>query len=200
MALNNGAALTPTLEVGWRHDGGDAETGHGLDVGGGLLWSAPVPGISAEITIRRLLMHEAAGFDDWSVSGTVRYDPNASSEHGLSASLTSSVGRPPLDGPGTLLERETVAGLASSNSSRGEQLTAEAAYGFPILGGRFTGTPWVSAGLLENGRDYRIGYRISPARQLGPHKHIGIEGIWQERVYGGVAAKHAIRLQLAMGW
>ena len=30
------AALVPTLEVGLRHDGGDAETGFGLDFEGGL--------------------------------------------------------------------------------------------------------------------------------------------------------------------
>ena len=129
----------------------------------GLLWSAPVPGISAEIVIRRVLMHEAVGFNDWSVSGLVRYDPNPSSERGLSASLTSSIGRPSLDGANALLERETMAGLASFNTSHGGQLTAEAAYGFPILGGRFTGAPWVGMGLLESGRDYRVGYRISPA-------------------------------------
>ena len=31
-----GGALSPRLEVGVRHDGGDAETGFGLDLGGGL--------------------------------------------------------------------------------------------------------------------------------------------------------------------
>ena len=42
-----------------------------MDIGGGLLWSAPLPEVSsAEIVIRRLLMHEAVGFNDWSVSGT----------------------------------------------------------------------------------------------------------------------------------
>ena len=32
-------SLRPSVEVGLRHDGGDAETGAGLDVGGGLVVS-----------------------------------------------------------------------------------------------------------------------------------------------------------------
>ena len=39
VGLGGGATLTPSLEVGVRHDGGDAETGFGLDLGGGLAWS-----------------------------------------------------------------------------------------------------------------------------------------------------------------
>ena len=31
-----GGTFVPVLEVGLRHDGGDAETGFGIDVGGGL--------------------------------------------------------------------------------------------------------------------------------------------------------------------
>ena len=198
VALKNGGRLTPKFDIGLRYDGGDAQNGLGMDMGAGLLWSTPLPDLSAEIVVRRVLAHEAPGFNDWSVSGLVRYDPSPSSERGLSASLTSSIGRPSLAGASALLERETVAGLASSSTSRGGQLSAEAAYGFPILGGRFTGTPWVRAGLLESGRDYQVGYRISPAGQFG--SHLGIEGMRRETDDGDAAAEHAIGLQLALGW
>ena len=40
--------LVPRLEIGVRHDGGDAETGFGLDLGGGLAWSDPATGVRAE--------------------------------------------------------------------------------------------------------------------------------------------------------
>ena len=109
VVLKNGGTLTPKFEIGWRYDGGGAETGLGMDVGGGLLWSAPVSGISAEIVVRRVLMHEATGFNDWSVSGLVRYDPNPSSERGAALALRSSIGPPSLDGANALLERETMA-------------------------------------------------------------------------------------------
>ena len=198
LALKNGGRLTPKFEIGLRYDGGDAQNGLGMDMGAGLLWSTPLPDVSAEIVVRRVLAHEAPGFNDWSVSGLVRYDPRPSGQRGLSASLTSSIGRPSLDGASGLLERETVAGLASSDTSHGGQLTAEAAYGFPILRGRFTGTPWVRAELLENGRGYRVGCRISPAGQLG--SHIGIEGMRRENDDGDAVAEHAIGLRIALGW
>ena len=39
-----GRSLTPTLEVGLRHDWGDAETGFGLELGGRVQYVGPAPG------------------------------------------------------------------------------------------------------------------------------------------------------------
>ena len=39
--LEDGSVLTPVLEVGFRHDGGDAETGFGADLGGGFVLENP---------------------------------------------------------------------------------------------------------------------------------------------------------------
>ena len=117
-ALINGSALTPKLEIGLRHDGGDAETGWGVDVGGGLVWSAPARGVSVEFEARSLIGHQVDALRDWGVSGQVRYDPNPSSDRGLSASLKSSIGSPPLDGAGALLRRETLAGLVTHDALR----------------------------------------------------------------------------------
>ena len=200
VVLKYGGTLTPRFEIGWRYDGGDAETGLGVDIGGGLVWWAPAGGITAEIEVRRVLIHEATGFNDWNVSGLVRYDPNPFSERGASVALRSSIGPPSFGTANSLLERETLVGLASSSTSDRGQLTAEAAYGFPILGGRFTGAPWVGAGLLESGRDYRVGYRISPVGQFGSHMQIGIEGMRWENDYGDAVAEHAIGLRFALGW
>ena len=36
----NGATFTPSAEIGLRHDGGDAETGTGVEIGGGLRYIA----------------------------------------------------------------------------------------------------------------------------------------------------------------
>ena len=40
--LADGGRLRPSVEVGLRHDGGDGETGTGVDLGGGLRWADPV--------------------------------------------------------------------------------------------------------------------------------------------------------------
>ena len=38
LATQGGGSFVPSLEVGVRHDGGDAETGFGVDIGAGLAW------------------------------------------------------------------------------------------------------------------------------------------------------------------
>ena len=59
LGTDGGSTFVPTLEVGLRHDGGDAETGFGVDVGGGLAWTDPGLRISAEVRARGMLSHEA---------------------------------------------------------------------------------------------------------------------------------------------
>ena len=197
--LKNGTMLTPRFELGLRHDGGDAETGLGVEVGGGLIWSVPARGLSVELEARSLVAHQVAGFRDWSISGLVSFDPHPSSDRGLSASLRSSIGLASLAGTDALLGRETLAELAARDASRGGRLAAEAAYGFPILGGRFTGAPWAGAGVLESGRDYRVGYRISSARLSDADMRFGIEGMRRESD-GDAATEHAVNLRFAMRW
>ena len=87
-----GGALTPRLEAGGRHDGGDAETGFGLDLGGGLAWAHPASGISADLSGRGLLTHEAGGFRDRGLSGSFAWDPGQGSGRGPKLALTQTLG------------------------------------------------------------------------------------------------------------
>ena len=84
-ALEGGASVTPELEGGVRHDGGDAETGFGLELGAGLKWSAPGLRLSGNVGVRGLVVHEAADFEKWTVSGSVRHAPATSSGRGPDA-------------------------------------------------------------------------------------------------------------------
>jgi len=52
--LPNDASILPSLEVSIRHDGGDAETGFGLELGTSIVWHDPERGISAELRGRSL--------------------------------------------------------------------------------------------------------------------------------------------------
>ena len=54
---------TPSAEVGLCHDGGDAETGTGVEVGAGLQYTAGTLTIEAEA--RTLVAHEASGYEEW---------------------------------------------------------------------------------------------------------------------------------------
>ena len=198
MILHSGSALTPMLEIGLRHDAGDAETGWGMEVGGGFAWSAAVPGLAVELEARSLVGHHESSFRDWSLSGLLRYDPNPLSGLGLSASLRSSLGTDTWNGAEALLRSYTPAQFTARGEGGNGEVAAEAAYGFAILGGRFTGAPWIGAAVLEHRHDYRLGYRISPARHSGSAVSIDIAGV--RRKYANAQAEQAIRMRLEMPW
>ena len=84
--------LTPRVEAGARHDGGDAETGAGMDLGVGIKWDAPVYGLSLDVAGRMLILHENEDFADRGISAAVVFDPNPESERGPSLSLRQALG------------------------------------------------------------------------------------------------------------
>ena len=109
--------MTPRLEVGLRRDDGDAETGFGLDLGGGLAWSDPARGLTAEVRGRGLLTHAAAGFRAQGFPGSLTWDPRLDSERGLSLTLGQTVGAAASGGMDALLGRNILAGLAANDDS-----------------------------------------------------------------------------------
>ncbi len=168
--FEDAAVLTPRLEVGVRHDGGDAETGFGLDVGGGLAWSDPQRGMSAEFRGRGLVGHESKGFRDVGLSGSLSWDPKPDSDRGTSLTLTQTFGEASSGGVNALFERSTLAGLAVDDNGRsgtGQELFTQRhlelkiGYGFPAFGDRFTQTPELGVGLTDYGRNYSLGWRLS---------------------------------------
>ena len=72
VGFDGGATLTPSLEVGVRHDGGDAETGFGLDLGIGLALSDPERGLQAEMRGRGLTRPRVGGLPRPRLLGFVR--------------------------------------------------------------------------------------------------------------------------------
>ena len=69
-AWAEGRSLTPTMEVGLRHDWGDAETGFGLELGGRVQYADPSLGLTIEGTVRGLLAHEDSDYEEWGASGS----------------------------------------------------------------------------------------------------------------------------------
>ena len=141
MRLGAGAALTPSVEVGLRRDGGDAERGFGVDVGAGLGWSDRRRGLEAELRGRGLLTHEDGSFGERGLSGSLSWDPRPGSALGPTFTLSRSVGGSVTGGMDALLGRETMAGLAAGDNG-GElsrRLEATVGYGIPVFGGRFIG-------------------------------------------------------------
>ena len=85
-------SLTPSVELGLRQDGGDAETGAGMDIGGGLAFTDTVIGLSLDVRVRTLLVHQAEGFTDRGMSLSFGWDASPSSPPGLTATMAPSWG------------------------------------------------------------------------------------------------------------
>lgn len=83
--------FAPMLEVGVRVDGGDAETGTGFEVGGGLKYSNEAYGLSIEGTARVLVSHRDTALSEWGVGGALLFQPGGPDE-GLSVRMGTSWG------------------------------------------------------------------------------------------------------------
>ena len=165
--FDGGFTLTPSLEIGVRHDGGDAETGFGLDLGGGLALSDPKRGLQAELRGRGLLTHESKGFRDLGFSGSLAWEGNPGSDRGAKLRLTQTVGGSSSGGADALLSRTTLEGLAANDDGAGgddelksRRLELKFGYGLSAFGDRFTWTPEVGVDLSDTGRDYSLGWRL----------------------------------------
>ena len=111
LALGEGAAgkdatVTPRLALGLRHDGGDAETGYGVDIAGGVDLALPGHGLTASLSGRGVLTHEAAGLRDRGIAGTLAWTPRPSGR-GPSLTLRQTFGAGASSGKDGLLARET---------------------------------------------------------------------------------------------
>ena len=195
-----GLVLTPSFELGVRLDGGDAETGLGVDLGGGLAFEAPRQGVALDLKARGLVAHEAPGFREWGASASLAWDPRPSTDRGLALTLRQSWGGSPTGGMEALLGRETLAGLADNGDTTASagRLEAELGYGIAMFDGGFTGTPHLGVGLTETGRDYRLGWRLTSAQPGDPGFEIRLEATRREAVNADTG--HGIALRGTIRW
>ena len=196
----SGAALTPSVELGVRHDAGDAETGTGLEVGAGLGWADPSRGLDMALKVHGLAVHAAEGYDEWGVTGQLRLVPGGNAGRGLSMSLTPSYGADPA-GSQRLWALPASSGLAATNGGAEptSRFDAEAGYGMALLGDRFTGTPNVGFGLSETAREYRMGWRLTSAVRGDPGFEVSLDATRREAVNDD-EAEHGVMLRSLIKW
>ena len=196
-----GASLTPSVELGMRHDGGDAETGFGADIGAGLAWSDPARGLSADARARGLLTHEDGSFSERGFAGSLAWDPAPGSGRGPSLSFSQTVGAEASGGVEALLRPQTAQALEAADDDGSvlerRMLEAKAGYGFALFDGRYTGTPELGFGMTDAVREVVLGWRLAEETRTGLAFGLDVEGARQESVDDG-AAGH--RLTLGFGW
>ena len=197
-ALAGRLSLRPSVEVGLRHDGGDAETGAGLDVGGGLVVSDTSTGLAVDLRVRMLALHQADGFSERGMALSLSYNPTPRTPLGLTARVAPSWGGQATSGAEALWGRETMAGLAQHGGADGTRLEAEVGYGLPVSR-RFVGTPTFGVGTSEMGRDYRLGYRLGALGGEGTAFELGVDAQRREIPLRG-ATDHGAGARATLRW
>ncbi len=189
--------LTPRVEAGARHDGGDAETGAGMDLGVGIKWKAPVFGLSLDVAGRMLILHENEDFADRGISAAVVFDPNPESERGPSLSLRQAIGGSAEGGIEALFATTTPLDGGQLGGGTGVRRTLETAYGFSAFGGRFTASPHAEVDFTERARDYALGWRFVPHR-LASDLAFGIKATRREAET--LAPVHVFGVEATVRW
>ena len=163
------AVLTPSFQVGVRHDGGDAETGGGLEVGGSLRYAAKR--LTIEISARGLLTHQESDYEEWGVSGSIRLG-SAEQGRGLSMRLGSAWGAE--SGGAERLWAQRYGGFTPGRFDPDARREAEVAYGLDAYRGLLT--PYTGVALTGNGETWRAGARW----KLGPAFDVNLEASLRE--------------------
>ena len=170
---DGGGSLRPTLELGLRHDDGDAEQGFGLELGGRLAWSSPGSGLRLEGTVRGVLAHEDDGYEDLSFGGSILFDPGV---EGRGLALTVSPSRGDTMGGAERMWSPHQSGspYGARLQDRGDRLETRLSYG--LAGPRGLGVLTPYAGL----------------EQWGQTKSLMLGSLWQmsERTRLEVRATH----------
>ncbi len=163
--LAAGGTLEPSVQLGLRFDGGDGETGTGMEVGGTLRYLKPAAGLTVMGRSRTLLLADDRA--EWGVGGLIRLDPGADGK-GLSVSLAPDWGH-----TDSAIERLWKQGAKdmTANDDAGGRINAEIGYGLPTPGGRGTLTPVTGLSLAKGSRTYSAGVRFKNAAL-----NLGLEG------------------------
>ena len=192
-AMEGGGTFVPSGEVGVRVDGGDAETGTGLELGAGVRYARGP--ITIEGQVRALVAHEASGYQDWGASGTIRVNPSESGR-----GLTFSVA-PVWGSAGSASERlwsvrntgELEAGQAFEATGR---IETQLGYGIGMPGTRGVVTPYAGLSLSEgSSRTVQAGTKWN----LAPGAVLGLEATRQGGT-NGTAGTNAITFRSELRW
>ncbi len=193
MRLATGGVLKPKLEAGLRYDTGDAETGAGLEVGGGLGYAAGR--LSVEVNARGLLAHRDTEYEEWGFSGSIAYTPSKDGR-GLSMRLGSAWGATQ-SGVQSLWSRQDASGLVSNAAFEAAQrYQVELRYGLDGKTGRARWEPFVGVESGEGAsRALRLGVKLTSGRRLDAGLELG-----QRQGRPGADPEHAVQLRGALRW
>ena len=191
--LPNDALLSPTVEAGIRYDDGDAETGFGMELGGGLGYTDATLGLTVETRARALIAHEDGSYEEWGLGGSISLDPGRLGR-GLALRLDSGWGLADSNAE-ALWQRQTTAGIAPQHGPAAQaRFNAEVGYGMDVPWTYGVLTPYGGMEWAGPGRTLKLGWRFSLGQQLS----LSLDG--ERREDGYARAEHVLMLRTSLPW
>ena len=200
--LANDALLSPSIELGLRYDDGDAETGFGMELGGGLRYADALLGLTVETKARALLAHEDGGYEEWGVGGSLSLDPGRLGR-GLALRLDTGWGLAESSAE-ALWQRQTTAGIAPQHDPSAQgRLSAELGYGLDMPWSYGILTPYSGMEWAGASRTLRLGWRFTLGRPhaygvQGQALHLSLDG--ERREDGHSPPEHILMLRASLPW
>ena len=187
--LESGAVVSPRLELGARHDGGDGETGAGAELGAGVGYASGR--LSAALGARALVAN--SNYDEWGANLSLAYAAGADGR-GLTFRLAPAWGAAQ-SGTAALWEQGApgLDGGAAAAPERGGRMEAELGYGLksPLSRGLLT----LAAG-GEWGEDAGSVCRLSGTVALDATASLGLELELRDPKSGGAERSLMLRAEL----
>ena len=213
------ATLQPQARVGMRQDGGEVDSGFGMEVGGGLTYSRQSGTLTIRVHGRTLVMHQEEEYEEWGLGGSLSFNPGGG-EQGLSLGVRPSWGS--TASSATRLWAQGAAGLNPGGYGHGSRrIDAEIGYGVGAWDDRGLVTPYArvvlsgqpgaayfpAAGMLdpiamtpfEASNRGMYGYQLGGRLRLGPDLAASIEAGRGAGAPGSGAA-HRAAVSLSMRW
>ena len=193
MPLASGWVLKPRLEAGLRYDAGDAETGAGFEVGGGLGGAAGR--LSLEVNARGLLAHRDTQYEEWGFSGAVAYTPSKDGR-GVSLRLGSGWGATQ-SGVQSLWRRQDASDLVRhAEFDAAQRYQVELRYGLDGLKGRVQWTPYIG---VDSGGGSSQALRLGVTLTSGRRFEAGLE-LGRRQGGPGAGPEHAGQIRATLLW
>ncbi len=183
--LAGGGVFSPSLEVGVRYDGGDGQTGGGMEVGVGLHYSNPAKRVTVEGRVRTLLDNDGE-YEKWGISGQVKLLPGADGQ-GFSFGLSPGYGESGSDLQALWDHGVSDAAGGDATADYRAYLDAKIGYGVSLRGLEAVLTPYGEM-TLGSQDSYRVGMKC----KSGTRYEVTLLG---ERREGDGADEHTILLK-----